>query len=124
MKLRAIIIIIAIIAIVFTVYGFTLSEQTFRIGQCKATFSVFEKTVTDAELCPVSGTCQARPEIQQHNAAVDVLLCACDNARNTGYADSEQNRNIEDLARFIVGDLTAQVICDNLPSIVTKQAYE
>ena len=126
-KVTIVAIVVLVVFIGLIVYGLSpgVSTQTISVGDCSATYSTSAATVSDEQLCPRSGSCVAAPELQQHNAAVDVLLCACRKAKNSGYIDAQLNSDNSALGKGVVGQqMTAQQLCDNFPSLVTKRAYE
>lgn len=74
--------------------GANLSEQCVSIDECKACWSLIKKEIT-SELCQTSNKrCIAEPYKMQHNALVDVILCACNKARKIDYTNLNMNKRI------------------------------
>jgi len=93
----------------------------YSIGECKSCWN-WRATPINSELCPNGVSCISDPMIEQHNALVDVMICACTNAQKNGYTDVELNRNIEKIYQSITGyQSDAASICTN-PTI-TKWTY-
>lgn len=99
--------VIAAIVVLFII-GAVISVQSVEIGDCKATWYSYTKSVK-SDLCPnPSVECNAEPYKQQHNAIVDMLLCACSKQNR----DITINSRIEDVYNASTGmPLTAEQIC-------------
>jgi len=112
----------AIIAIIFFaslwVIGFFNASNRSQVGPCRNCWSNSAIEVT-SELCPTDEPCIAEPFLQQHNAVVDTLLCACTNAGNSGYADASTNKQIEDAYFAMRGGCTDDVL--SVP-VATREA--
>ena len=92
-----------------------LSTKTFSIGSCQAELYNSAATI-QSDLCPDPETpCTAQPYIQNHNAQVDAILCACANAAKGGsYSDTGTNAAIEQSFQQISGlSLKIKEICEN-----------
>ena len=114
--------VIAVILVVSFVYGSTISEQCVAIDEFKGCWKTISVTVT-SELCPQS-PCVARPEAQQHNAIIDVLLNSCQKARNSNYADTKLNARIEEVAAIFTGyQIDSRTFCEQPGLILTKRRY-
>ncbi len=90
---------IAVLVLIIVLYalGSMLSEQCVSIDGCKGCWYTVKKEIT-SELCPTANKkCIAEPYKMQHNALVDVLLCACAKAKKVNYEDEELNRKIIDV---------------------------
>ena len=115
MKARYIFIIAFGFAGVFAAIGLFNSENCSQIGPCRNCWSASAVEVT-SDLCPTKEPCTAQPYLQQRNAVVDTLLCACTNAKNSGYRDSALNSQIEDAYFAMLGGCQ-----DNVLSIPQEQ---
>lgn len=103
-------------------YGTTIAEQCVAIDEFKACWSTIDKPIT-SDLCPTS-PCIAKPADQQHNAIVDLLLNACQKARNNNYANAELNKRIEEVANTFTGyNIDAKTLCEQPGLILVKRRY-
>ncbi|MEM7813786.1 MAG: hypothetical protein QW548_02715 [Candidatus Aenigmatarchaeota archaeon] len=104
--------IIALVVVALYVAGGVIGKQSVSIGNCRAEWDTVARMV-QSELCPnASVPCMAEPYVMQHNAIVDVLLCACANAAPS-YADAVLNKQIEDVYKASTDiTLTAREICE------------
>ena len=122
MQKRYILVVLIIIFGIFLYTGNRNAEQTVSIGDCSGKFYKDNVTVT-SDLCAKGKTCIAKPEDQQNNAVVDVVLCACAKAKSGNYADASMNGNIENLTKSFFGyTMAAKDLCDQ-PVILTKRNY-
>ncbi len=88
----AFVIFIAIIAVI----GLMSNQNCSRIGSCSNCWSTSDAQLSSS-LCPQPGVpCTAKPYLQQHNAVVDTLVCACASAKSAEYKDTGLNKQIED----------------------------
>jgi len=72
-------------------------------------------------------TCETDPAIEQHNALVDVIICACEKARANNYGNKEMNKEIEMLFKEVTASYTgsAREICEgSLGASLIKWRYE
>lgn len=114
--------VIAVILVVSFVYGSTISEQCVAIDEFKGCWKTISISVT-SDLCPKS-PCVAKPEAQQHNAIIDVLLSACQKARSNNYADSKLNTRIEEVAATFTGyQIDSRTFCEQPGSVLVKRQY-
>lgn len=110
------------VLVVSFIYGSTISEQCVSIDEYKGCWKTIDVTVT-SELCAKS-PCRATPALQQHNAIVDVLLNACQKARNGNYESQQLNSRIEEVADIFTGyDLDAKSLCDQPGAVLAKRQY-
>lgn len=110
MKFRHTVIIAVVFIAVIAVIGiFSGSQNCSTIGSCRNCWSSSNIQVT-SDLCPTSEPCNARPYLQQHNAVVDTLLCACANAKSVEYEDTNLNKQIEDAHFAMRGGCTDEVL--------------
>lgn len=119
---------IYLLAFVFVVlgvsflYGSTISEQCVAIDEFKGCWKTIAVSVS-SDLCAKS-PCIATPEAQQHNAIVDVLLDACQKARNGNYNSQQLNSRIEEVARTFTGyDIDSRTLCDQPGAVLVKRQY-
>ena len=117
---------VAVLAIIY-VFGLIVPrDNCSTIGECMQCWETEPLTV-QSELCPSAAPCVASPAQQQHNAIVDVLLCACDNAKKNNYANQNLNKEIETVlvVSNITGDsiITARQFCDSPGLLLTKRQY-
>lgn len=70
-----------VIVLVLFIVGYFTSRQTIEIDGCTASWTTFSRNVSSPD-CPTNGTCMTVPYVEQHNAFVDVILCACGKTRN------------------------------------------
>jgi hypothetical protein len=108
-------------------YAFGLTvvpDNCSQIGQCRQCWST-EQIELKSELCPNPAIeCTASPAQQQHNAVVDALLCACENAKENGYADDKLNKEIEDVVAVLTNTaVAAKQVCDSPGLVLTKRQY-
>lgn len=103
--------------------GSVLSEQCVDINGCRQCWKT-TVAVVQSDLCIENSTCLAQPEDQQNNAIVDAVLCGCDRARSTNYADTNLNRKIEDVIfQFKQFNLTVNEICEQPGIFLAKRTY-
>jgi len=125
MRFRYIYLIIGIILVAMFIYGLSISEQCTEIDGCKACWKMMPVTVT-SDLCPnASQPCRAEPYLQQHNALVDMIMCACEKADAQEYANIELNNRIEDVIAVMTNyTVTSSEICSQPGMLLTKRVYE
>lgn len=120
---RTILVVAALLAIVY-LFGLSIPPgNCSTIGECRQCWSL-ETTNVTSEFCPNPAVaCEAKPAQQQHNAVVDVLLCACAAAQGNEYTDTGLNSQIESVWTTITQDktITAKQICDS--GFLTKRQY-
>jgi hypothetical protein len=109
MRTRYIFIIAFGFAGVFAAIGLFNSENCSQIGACRNCWSASAAEVT-SDLCPTKEPCTAQPYLQQRNAAVDTLVCACTNAKTASYQDAGLNKQIEDAYFAMLGGCTDEVL--------------
>lgn len=112
-----IIIIILIIAL-FVFGSFIAGRGCFSIGECKQCWSWAPRLVK-SEYCPdANKTCISDPMVDQHNALVDVIMCACNSARDNAYMNEGLNNEIKRVYQEITGySANTKEICEN-PDLV------
>ena len=121
-KFIAATIVLAII-ILFAV-GAAINENCVVIGQCKQCWKTTQVVVNDVFLCGGNSTCLAQPADQQNNAIVDALLCACNDAKTSNYADDTLNKRIEEVVKeYTKYDVTANEVCEQSGNFLTKNTY-
>jgi len=103
------IVVIAAVVILFIIGAF-ISVQTVEIGGCKATWYTYTKKV-NSTLCPDPNVeCDAEPYKQQHNALVDMVMCAC-SQQSAGNLDTSSK--ISETYYLMTGmNLTSDQICN------------
>ena len=92
-------IVIAVIVFVLLILyfsGSTMGNQCTEIGECKSCWNTYSKEI-ESSLCGNQTTCTPEPYKVQHNAIVDVLVCACDNAKTADFTDAELNARISEV---------------------------
>lgn len=123
MQKKYIFLVIAIIFVVIFVVGSLFSEQKIDIAGCQAKWSLAPVTVQRSDVCDAD-SCTAPPELQQYNAVVDALLCACDRAKSEGYANETTNSRISSVVSNFFGyDIDAGELCNEPASYLTKRSY-
>ena len=129
MKFRYIGLTIGIILIAMLIYGLSISGQCAEIDGCKACWKMMPVTVT-SELCPdPNQPCVAEPYLQQHNALVDMVICACGKAESKEYPgtypNTALNRRIESVLKTMTNyTITASEVCEQPGLVLTKIRYE
>lgn len=107
-----------VIVSLYIIGGFT-GEQCASIGSCKACWKTVPVTAS-SDLCPTSAPCTQEPYRQQRNAMVDMLACACIDAK----ANPELNKKIEDsFSAFMGFSAPAEEICGTYSPYLTKVSY-
>ncbi len=104
---------LVIAVVVLFVVGAFMSQQSAEIEGCRASWYVYLKNVK-SDLCPDPNVeCAAEPYKQQHNALVDMLLCACEKAGAGGeYKNGALNQKIVDSYYQMTGaKLSVEEIC-------------
>ena len=95
---------------VFAAIGAFSSQNCSRIDGCNNCWSSSEVQVT-SDLCPIADQpCNTTPFLQQHNAVVDTLVCACASAKSADYSDPGLNKQIEDAYFAMLGGCTDDVL--------------
>jgi hypothetical protein len=128
MRFRYIYLVVIIILIAAFIYGLSISERCTEIDGCKACWKMMPVTVT-SELCPnPNQSCVAEPYLQQHNALVDMILCACEKAESKEYQgtypNTELNHKIEGVIAVMTNYIvTANEICSQPGMLLTKRMY-
>ncbi|MFH1420907.1 MAG: hypothetical protein ABIG30_02970 [Candidatus Aenigmatarchaeota archaeon] len=118
--LLVIVFILAIVAIGYV----TIPPSCYEISDCKACWASTEQFGT-SQYCPTAESCKIEPYIDQHNALVDVLLCACSKASSANYADPQLNRDINSLYQtFVGGQAITQEICKEQNPALVKWFFE
>ena len=103
--------------------GSVLSERCVDIAGCKQCWKT-TVTVVTSDLCGENKTCLAQPEDIQNNAIADAVVCACDRAKKTNYADASTNGKIEDVVGQYIGyNLSASQICEQPGLLFAKRSY-
>lgn len=123
MQIKFILIAIVILFLILFGLGAALSEKCVDINGCKSCWKT-TPVVVQSDLCS-NKTCIAQPADQQNNAIVDSVLCACDKAKSSNYADSSSNRKIQDtVSEFARYNITANELCDQPGLFLTKRSYD
>ena len=126
MKWTRIIILIAFVVIAFFIFmgGLLAPPNCYSINDCERCWSNTE-TFKTSEYCPDGGSCKVVPYIDQHNALIDVLNCACDKASANQYADATLNSKINSLYSQLGGASTSiEEACDPMNPNLIKWYYE
>lgn len=113
-----------ILVVFFAVYvaGTFTSSQCSTIGSCQSCWKTYSIEVSGS-LCRSNTTCIAKPYVQQHNAVVDSLTCACSAAKSSDYANAALNKQIEDAFKAFKGySSTASDLCES--NLLTKVTYD
>lgn len=124
MKLKYFFAIIVIILFFLVIMGTFFGEECVSIAEFKGCWKI-APIIIKSELCPnASIPCEAKPEQQQYNAIVDLLLKACEKAKKDNYADNALNQRIEEVVKNFMGfDISANQLCDQPGMILTKRMY-
>lgn len=103
---------------------FNFSETCAQLGACTGCWKNEPVNVSESELCSAP-SCVAEPALQRRNAIVDVLVCACENAKKKEYTDTTLNSQIESAVRQATNGttVTASQLCENPGILLTKVAY-
>ena len=122
-KYVALFVVIAAV-ILFAVGGF-FSEQCTSIGEFKACWKTYTVLVKSS-FCPDgTGPCLAKPQLQQNNAMVDMILSACTKAQSLSYTDKALNDRISEVVKEFTGyTATADTICDEPGRILINKFYD
>lgn len=118
MNLRNLLVVLVVMFIILIIF-FSNPSTCSSIGNCKECWSNIPKV----RECEGNETCFTDPEIEKYNALIDLMLCACDQAKENGYDNSEVNNRIESLYSSLMGyNLDVQEICgsDTVP-LIKKQ---
>ncbi len=103
--------------------GSVLSERCVDIAGCKQCWKTTVSVVT-SDLCGENETCLAQPEDLQNNAIADAVVCACDKAKTSNYADTSTNSKIEDVVKQFTGyDASASQLCEQPGLFFAKRSY-
>jgi len=118
---------IALLIIIIFLLLFGLAQfvgsSCSAIGGCKQCWDTVSRDVY-SDLCPSSDPCWAEAHEMQHNALVDLLLCACKNAKASDYSDENINKQITDVYKVMSGyDIQIQELCDSPSLYLTKWSY-
>ncbi|MBI4018317.1 MAG: hypothetical protein HY368_01800 [Candidatus Aenigmarchaeota archaeon] len=123
MEIKFLLILLGMVFAILYIGGAVLGEQCVEIDEYRGCWKTVDTTVT-SDLCPTAQPCLATAQAQQHNAISDVLLKACVKASTNGYKDAALNKRIEEVAKSFTGyDITAQQLCGNPGSVLTRQQY-
>lgn len=123
MLFKKIILVTAALVVMVYIFGTTIPKgNCSRIGECKQCWETEPVNLT-SELCANARVCTATAAQQQHNAVVDVLLCACAKAKEKEYTDAALNKDIESVLSALTDDktITAKQVCDS--GFLTKRQY-
>lgn len=119
MQLKYAVLIFALIFAVIYVFGLIGNEQCTSIGKCNACWKEFPVTA-NSDLCPTSAPCVQEPYKQQRNAMIDIIVCACTEAKSK----PELNKRIEEVFNNYMGfSLASDKICDPYSPYMTKVSY-
>lgn len=123
-KLRYIGMAIVFIIMILFMTGGAMNEQCTSIGECNACWKT-TPIIIKSEMCPdPTKDCQALPAQQQHNALVDMLVCACTKTKASNYADGNMNSAIESATREMFGNaVPVQDLCENPANVLVRQQY-
>ena len=104
--------------------NFNFSETCAQVGPCTGCWKDGPVNVSESELCSAP-SCIAEPALQRRNAIVDVLVCACQNAKTKSYTDATLNSQIESAVRQATNGTTVitSQLCENPGILLTKVAY-
>ncbi len=124
MRFKKYIIMAVVLVAAFYIFGLTVpADNCSVIGDCRQCWGR-ETTEVQSEFCPTAAPCNATAAQQQHNAVVDVLLCACSAAQQKQYADKSLNKEIETVAVLVTNSqISAQQLCDSPGILLTKRQY-
>ena len=117
--------IIGIAAIVFLfAAGAVMREQCIAIEKHRACWNVIPIEVK-SELCPnATVPCIADPALQQHNAIVDAIMLACDDAKKAQYSDESLNSRIKEVTSLLTGYSSgAMELCEQPGIVLAKRRY-
>ena len=128
MDLKRIFIIIAVLFVLLLVAVILMNpvRGCYKITDCEECWSWIPQT----RACGVNSTeiCETDPALEQHNALVDILLCACVRAEQKGFSDTSLNAKIENLYPDIMHNYTGTAfdICNQPSSTapISKWSYE
>lgn len=122
MKPRYIVLVLAAAFISIYLLGAS-SGRCSTVGSCRNCWQEFPVAVKSSELCS-NETCTAAPYLQQHNAVVGTLLCACDTARAGDFKDAAMAKDIEvAYAAFANHPLEAQALCSDPAKFLVRRSY-
>ncbi len=122
MRTIYLLVIVAVVLVISFLYGSTISEQCVVIDEFKGCWKAISVSV-NSDLCPQS-PCMAKPEAQQRNAIIDVLLSACQKTRSNNYADAKLNARIEEVMSTFTGyQIDARTLCEQPGAVLVKQQY-
>jgi hypothetical protein len=116
---------IVIVFVVFYAIGGFISEQCSSIGEYRACWKT-HVVLIKSPYCPnTNESCLASPELQQHNALVDLLLDACLKAQAESYNNQELKNRISEVVTDFTGyNITAETFCDQPGAILVHKIYE
>jgi len=73
--------IVGVFIMILFLAGTFLSRTSIDIADCHGEWSAISRNI-ESPLCPEAGKpCASQPFVDQHNAIVDTLLCACGKAK-------------------------------------------
>ncbi len=120
----AILAVFAALYVIGATLGSTFLVSCTSIADEKACWKLSPDYV-DSEYCASAQPCLAQPEDQQHNALVSLLMAACTKAKNSGYADAELVKRIEEVSREFTGyEITAEELCENPGTVLAYRSYD
>ena len=112
MNLRNVIIIVIVLfaALFLASWAIAPSSGCYSIGSCKECWRWYSVP----RACEGNESCYTDPSIEQHNALVDVISCACGEAKSKNYADAVLNSEIEKLYSSVMSGYSGTVneICE------------
>lgn len=119
MQMKYMIFVFALLFAAIYLFGMSGNEQCSSIGKCSACWSEVPVTA-NSSLCPTGAPCMQEPYKQQRNAIVDMLSCACSEAKVT----PELNKRIEEVfSNFMGFTLSSDKICDPYSPYLTRISY-
>lgn len=90
-----------------------VSGNSYSIGSCSERWTDTSYNAKSS-YCFDSENCTITPEKERHNKLVEVLICACNNAKSNNYENSDHNQKIESVYEMLTSyELEAQEICEN-----------
>ena len=117
------IIVFVVLLAIFYFSGQFLSDTCIEAGSCRSCWKMIS-VKAGPELCGGNGTCFIEPSIQQHNAIVELLLCACAETKDNSYSDSGLNSRIESVLNEYYGvTMDARELCENPGVMLVKMGY-
>jgi hypothetical protein len=123
-RLRYIVIAFGFILLILYLAGGAMNHQCTAIGACSACWRT-TPIMIKSEMCPdPTNECLAQPAQQQHNALVDMLICACTKAKAENYQVQETKGAVESAVKEMLGyTLSAEQLCEDPASVLVRQQY-